>query len=593
MTLPRVYPESVGTFQLTSGHSYTIGPDSCQAAIIMARTEPWVAIDIETAGLGELAMDIKCVTIGTASHAIILDPRDSWQAMAIVTALETAKTIVLHNAPYDVPLLVRNGLMRVEDIAKVQDTLLYARYAEPDERTRKGLDDCAQRYLGTTPGNGVLAKAFKAAGLTKTAGFREFDIDRPIYVFGAAEDVLTTAALYPLVMKAAIKRLVTHPFGDRGVTGQELLRLLNREQKINRMHMRRAAKGFLVDYEFLDDYRSTNQASISKDSQDLEGLGIKTPASLIAWLEAADCLPVDHPRTPTGKWSTAADSLERLDHTVANMYKRHKDLVKVDRDYLQKCVDLSGFDGRVHPTTNILGAQTGRESMNTPPLHQFPPGARGIILAEPGDSMVSIDWRQIEPVLMANQARDYPMLDAFEQGEGDFYAAVGEAAGIPRKHAKVVVLGTLYGMGHGKLCHDLGVGDVEGYRIRETVFAPIPRVAALAKRIKVIGDVHAMIFTLSGRIVPVDPRATYRAINYNCQGGAYDLLAEAMLAVEEAGLGDALYWAMHDELVVSKDAAHDVRRIMETPPARLIDMAGRVPVLKTDMLELGERWAEA
>jgi hypothetical protein len=140
-----------------------------------------------------------------------------------------------------------------------------------------------------------------------------------------------------------------------------------------------------------------------------------------------------------------------------------------------------------------------------------------------------------------------------------------------------VLLGTLYGLGHGKLCRDLGVDDKAGYAIREAVFEPIPRAAQLVERTKTIGKVHGCIFTVSGRIVPVDRQASYRATNYLVQGSAYDVLAEAMYAAEQAGLGDAIYWGMHDELVVSQSAAHDIERIMETPPDRLVEAAGRVP----------------
>jgi DNA polymerase-1 len=154
-----------------------------------------------------------------------------------------------------------------------------------------------------------------------------------------------------------------------------------------------------------------------------------------------------------------------------------------------------------------------------------------------------------------------------------------------------MLLATLYGQGMARLCHDLGITEKQGYALRDAVFSPMPRVQALVKRTKTIGDVHGCIFTLSGRIVPVDARATYRATNYLVQGSAYDVLAESMLAVHDAGLGDALYFALHDELVVSESAAHDVRKIMETPPQRLIELAGRVPVLRTDMAVMGERWA--
>ena len=85
----------------------------------------------------------------------------------------------------------------------------------------------------------------------------------------------------------------------------------------------------------------------------------------------------------------------------------------------------------------------------------------------------------------------------------------------------------------------------------------------------------------------------HKGTNYFVQGSAYDLLAESMFEMERQGLGDALYFAMHDELVIDHAAAHDVRKIMETPPARLIQLAKRTPILRTDVAHLGERWAAA
>jgi DNA polymerase-1 len=105
---------------------------------------------------------------------------------------------------------------------------------------------------------------------------------------------------------------------------------------------------------------------------------------------------------------------------------------------------------------------------------------------------------------------------------------------------------------------------------------------------------------MSGRILPI-PMASYRGqwgpmthktVNYFIQGSQYDLLAEALIRIKEAGLGPAVYLAMHDELVVSKSAAHDIEQIMRTPPERLVWMAKRVPILRTDRADLGERWAK-
>jgi hypothetical protein len=60
--------------------------------------------------------------------------------------------------------------------------------------------------------------------------------------------------------------------------------------------------------------------------------------------------------------------------------------------------------------------------------------------------------------------------------------------------------------------------------------------------------------------------------------------------MHRVGLGDALYRAVHDELVVAADAADDVERIMRTPPPALVEQAGRVPVLRVGRSELGRHW---
>ena len=55
-------------------------------------------------------------------------------------------------------------------------------------------------------------------------------------------------------------------------------------------------------------------------------------------------------------------------------------------------------------------------------------------------------------------------------------------------------------------------------------------------------------------------------MNYYVQGSCYDLLAEALLEIHQQGLGDAVFVAVHDELVVATEAAGDIERIMLTPP---------------------------
>lgn len=599
---PAVHPGQVGTFSFASSldAQYTVGREpAIREALRLVEREPYLAIDIETEGVDALAMRLKVVTVGSARHAVVLDPRDPAQAEAIRTMLATARILVVHNSPFDVPVLVRHGLMRLEDVSKVRDTLLYCRLAEPDERTSKSLIAAGNRYLETGTED-VLVSAFKALGMTKSAGYREFDIDRPIYVQGAAFDVILTARIYPLVRKAALDRLTTgHPFQSWGVSGADAEELVEREQRINHIFVRRSAKGLRVDLERLDAYRATVRAQQDTDRAVLEAAGVKPGhgGSLTGWLDERGLLPANHPRTEkTGAPAATKDALARLEHPVAVAFSRLKETEKVERDYLAKVVDLADEHDRIHPTTTILGAATGRMSMSGPPLQQFPAEGRGIVVADEGDALTSIDWSQIEPVVAANMAKDTQVLAGYEDGSSDLYTTIANVAGISRKQAKVVVLAQMYGEGMTKLSVDLSINIQDAWALRDAVFRAMPRVGRLIKKLREVGEQHQLVFTLSGRIVPIPSGqfgvAVHKAVNYFVQGSAYDVLAESLIRIDEAGLSDSVYLAMHDELVVSTSAAVDVEKIMQEPPDRLCRMAGRTPVLRTDRADMGERWAK-
>lgn len=597
-----VTPAVSGTFDAGPRTKYTVGREHVQAVLVeMMRKDRRFACDIETFGLGVHALRVKCIAFSHADHCAILDPRDPAQAHLARKTFQHATELAFHNSIFDVPVLVRNDLMTAAQIEKVVDTLIFARLADPDEKSRKSLDACARSLLGMS-GENMLVQTFRAQGFTKSQGFYAFDIDRIEYLAGAVTDGLVTAAIRPLVEQAARRQITEdHPFTVWGVTGDEAERLLWREQRINRLMLRRTCKGMRVDFEFLDRYRERTSVEVAEQAAVLEAAGIRPGVGndLAAVLDGMGAMPEDHPRTPkTGNYRMTARDVETIGHPLARTFVAHKRTVKVRDDYLGKVVDLASA-GRIHPTTSILAAWTGRSSMSDPPLQQFPGPARGIILADEGDEMTSIDWSQIEPVIMANIAGESTVLAGYEDGTSDVYTDVSiKAGGIDRKTAKVVLLAQLYGEGIAKLAADLGIPQDEARELKAAIFGALPRIKGLAQKLRNIGQDHRKVFTLSGRILPIPMGmwqgemsvATHKAVNATVQGSAYDVLAETLIGIDEAGLGDAVYCGMHDEIVCSTSAAHDIRKIMETPPARLCELAGRVPVLRTDMLHMGERW---
>ena len=652
--------QNQGTFPFAPGiHAvYTVGRDHVRDAItrILDDTDGRIAADIETFGLGLASRRLKSVSFSSGDHAVVLDPRDPYQADLIRNTHEQADELIYHNSPYDVPNLFMNDLISLTAVGKVTDTLIWSRLANPDEMVRKSLDAACDRYLKTGDG-GELKRAFKALGLSSTEGFRQFDLDRPLYLQGAASDPLMTFRLAPVVRQAAYDRLTTgHPFGSKGVVGQEAWDLVDREQIINRVMLQRACKGFRVDFEYLDRYQAENARELDEANRELAEMGVRPGSGpdLAKVLTEAGAMPPDFPRAAkmlqsdgTRAYSMTAKNVQKLAHPLARKFVRQKEITKVGKDYLLKVVDLADDNGLVHPALNLLAATTGRASMGDPPLQQFSGGARGILLPDVGDSFTSVDLSQGEPVTIANAAGDRKVLDGYESGRNDLYTGLGVVAGVlpagtttldcemdpakkrARSLMKETLLAQLYGQGFPLLTAKLGLDPgpweppsewevevrgmvpgqlypryAEAKRLREAVFSAMPRTAEFITKLKNIGKKHKMMVTVSGRILGIPSKKwdgvwrveEHKAVNYFCQGGQYDLIADAMIRIIQAGLGDALYLTMHDEFVVSTSAAEDIRRILETPSERFCMWAKRTPILRTDMALIGgtgERWGKA
>lgn len=570
---------------------------------MLAVTGGSLSVDIETFGLGELAHKIKCVQFGTSTGAVILDPRDARQHQLVRETIAQAREIVFHNSAFDVPNLHVNGLLTIDDCAKVTDTVIWARLAQPLSTVTKSLGPLAIREYGYEE-LVTMEEIFKRMSLNKEAGYATLDIDSFVYLAGAASDAIVTARLRDLTYEAALKHTTSgHPFAKYGVTGDEAVRLMWREQRLNRMTLRNACRGILVDMDFMAAYKAEYGPIREAKAAELEAFGISPGDgnSLMAFLDSIGAVPKSYPRTEkTKQLSSAKGDLETLKHPVAELFIEQKQLTKIEFDYLDKVERLAKLDGRCRPTVNYLAASTGRQSVGSPPLQQFNAPSRGILRADPGTTWTSIDYSQIEPVIASNHAKEYGALVEFDAGTDDFYGPLIRKLGREKKVVKRSYLACLYGQGISSLSDQLGITADEAHEVRDLIFGAMPELAKMNARMRDIGDKYKKMFTVSGRITVIEEgfdKKTkkryvkgYTAMNRHVQGSGWDLMAEALIMTEEAGLGDAVKLTIHDEIICDTEAAHDIQKFMETPPERLIMMSGRVPIIRTDANFLGTNW---
>lgn len=557
-----------------------------------------LATDIETPGLDN-SFTINCVTMAWRAdgklRSVLLDPaRDPRHADLVRLMYGRAARIILHNAAFDVPPLQHAGLLTPDQISRVVDTLLLARFAIPDTFVPKNLAALSSRFLGYADFADGMKRAFAAAGYrTIQAGFEGLDIGSPIYRFGAMADTVATLQLEPVLRQLALDWTLDHPFSTHGATTRDAaVATLEKQERVNRVMLRISARGLAVDMDYLDRYREQVEAERQKHLAALAAVGLEGGSGkggkMVDYLDSIGELPDAWPRTPTGKLKATKELLEGLDHPLAHAQRQLAVSDKVT-GYLEKVARQAAVTGRCHPQVGVLGASaTGRMSYGVPELQQFPADARPII-GDDGQGLTSLDWSQIEPVTMANMAGDTAFLEPFEGG-ADLYEPIQRAAGIDRPTAKVVLLAAMYGQGIPKLARTIGHTEESAAQIRRQMFAAMPRCGKWMSRVVDIAAQHRRIITAGGRILSVDPGFEYKAVNYCIQGSAYDVLAHTIVTLDERGLADHLHLAMHDEVVVDSEIAFEAERIMRTPPPFLEAWAGRTPVLRTDRADMGHSW---
>lgn len=597
IALPRVEvpDESVYTPSMTA--TFHTGENARDAIRCMPDGVP-VAIDIETPSVTD-SFSIKTVTAAWEGQVVLLDPlRQPADARALRLLCEKAEWLILHNAPFDIPGLVAAGLLTMDQIAKVMDTMVLARMVFTDTLDRKDLASLAHKVLGIPSLTNALRIAQKAAGLVgNEKWFREGDIGMQTYRFGAMADTAVTLRLASPLFERAVTQQLNHPFGIYGLnTREEAVALVLRHQEANRVMLRRGARGMEVDLDYLDDYSEKVHVDGERAQQEVKSYGCRpgNGADVIRYLDAQGELPKNWPRTPKGALKADKDNMERLDHPLAAAH-RHIAHTKKILGYMEKTAARSRVTGRLHPQLQILGASaTGRMSVSEPELQQFPGDARPIILADKGSAGVhSIDWSSIEPALMAWMAKDMDFIGPFENG-ADLYLPIVEMAGVTRKVAKVVVLADMYGQGKLKLASSLKTDTDRAMEIKQKVRGAWPVTVRFMNTIKAVADEYGMALTVSGRVLSV-PRyngvvASHKAVNYVAQGSCADLIYDTIIEAERRGLGDYIMLPMHDEMVCATEVAREMQEIMETPPQRLIQWAGRTPVIRTDSALLGPSW---
>ena len=495
------------------------------------------------------------------------------------------------NLKYDLQVLRRYGT----DIRPMDDTMLLS-YAIESGENGHGMDEMSEKHLGHKP------ISFKeVAGSGKSAiTFAQVPLDRATAY--AAEDADVTLRLWKLLKP---RLLAKHKVTVYETLERPLVPVLEAMEH----------EGILVDRAVLaklSNEFATAQGKIETQIHELAGerFNIGSPKQLGDILFGKMGLAGGR-KTPTGAWSTDADTLEDLATQGVELARRVVDwrqLAKLRSTYTDALPSyIHPKTGRVHTSYAMAATSTGRLSSSEPNLQNIPVRTeegrriRTAFIAQQGSKLLSADYSQIELRVLAHVA-DIPQLkNAFAKGLDIHAMTASEMFGVPiegmdsavRRRAKAINFGIIYGISAFGLANQLSISREEAGDYIRTYFSRFPGIKDYMEETKKAARADGYVETIFGRRCHfpriTSPNASERAfmeraaINAPIQGAAADIIRRAMIrmqtALDAAKLSAKMLLQVHDELIFEvADAEIEatmavVKRVMVEAPEPAVKLS--------------------
>ncbi len=302
--------------------------------------------------------------------------------------------------------------------------------------------------------------------------------------------------------------------------------------------------------------------------------------------------------TPEVRACLCSDSevLERLTHPIAMAILNRRSLEKLKGTYVESAVArvLAEGGGRLRGIFNSIGTVTGRFSSSEPNLQNIPsrkkpdfydervlglgPTIREAFVCEAGKDLIVADQSQVELRLIAHYTRDAALLEVYKEGiqidgvfhyTGDIHARTAKKHGIPRKLAKNVNFGYMYGMRALRFARQvrLFIPGTKTYdvklsnELRDIFFAEHPEIQAAHEDYEQLwySDVCNYLM-ISGRVRHF-PKNSYvtggKILNAKIQGSSADIIKLNLLIIDRYVKplvpSLELLFQVHDELGYQAD----------------------------------------
>ena len=532
---------------------------------------------------------------------------------------------IMHNAQYDAGWIRQMGFTIN---GRIIDTMLIASLLD-ENRFSYSLNALSYDLLGEVKQERTLQDAAREFGLDPKAEMWKM----PAMYVGPYAQVDAELTL----------KLWNHLSSQ--LTQEQIWPIANLELKLLPCLIDMTWRGVRVDQERVERTRNhlikEEKATLAK-IKNVAGQDVELwAAASIA--KAFDKLSIPYPRTEKNAPSFTKSFLADHPHELAQLIVRARNLNKTSGTFINTIMKHCHADGRIHGHINQIrsddgGTVSGRISMSNPNLQQIPardpelgPMIRSLFLPEEGEQWAAIDFSQQEPRILVHYAYVYgrsrgaqmagveEFVTAYrEDPDMDFHTMVAEMANIPRKQAKTINLGMMYGMGVNKLSDQLDIDVDEAKGLVGQYHDRVPFVKGLMNGVMnslnsrgSSGSVRSILgrkcrfdlwepatFAMNkalpyqdalkeyGETTRLKRAYTYKALNRLIQASAADMTKQAMVNIYEQGRLPLVQ--IHDEIAMSVKNREDANIVAE-----IMENAVPLEIPSKCDVEIGPSWGEA
>lgn len=235
-----------------------------------------------------------------------------------------------------------------------------------------------------------------------------------------------------------------------------------------------------------------------KDCKLSDPINISSPTQIAILLY--DILKLKSPdkKMPRGTGESIIVSLVKQIPELQLLLK-YRELKKLLTTYITKMPEVAGKDGRIHCNFNQMGTVTGRFSSNEPNMQNIPShnkDIRKMFRASSGNVLISCDYSQQEPRILAHLSQDEKLIQSYKDGK-DIYAQIASICfhkkyedckeffpdGTVNKEGKkvrgimkAIVLGIMYGKEPDSIAKDLEISKKDANETYNSFFRLFPKV---------------------------------------------------------------------------------------------------------------------